>query len=74
MNLDPYSKEQLWQIIVETAHAHAMYPTHKAYTRDVILRAKPDIVAQELSEKLNMPIGEAMVILNEIRPDTKPAT
>jgi hypothetical protein len=72
MNLDLYSKEQLWQIIVETAHANAMYPTHKAYTRDVILRAKPDIAAQELSEKLNMPMGEAMVILNELRPDSKP--
>ena len=34
MNLDEYSKEKLWQLLVEAVHASVMYPTHKAYTRD----------------------------------------
>ena len=34
MNLDEYTKEKLWQLLVEAVHASVMYPTHKAYTRD----------------------------------------
>ena len=66
MNLDDYPKERLWQLLVEAVHASVIYPTHKAYSRDVILRAKPDISAEELSAKLNMPLGEALVILDEL--------
>ncbi len=73
MNLDEYSKEKLWQIIIETVHASVMYPTHKAYTRDFVLRTKPDISEIELASRLNMPIGEAIVILQELRAD-KPST
>jgi hypothetical protein len=66
MNLDEYSKEQLWQLLVEAAHASVMYPTHKAYTRDNILPQKGDISPTELSERLGMPLGEALVILSEL--------
>ena len=66
MNLDDYSKEKLWQLLSETAHASVMYPTHKAYTRDTIIPQKPDITATELAERLGMPLGEAIVILNEL--------
>jgi hypothetical protein len=66
MNLDEYSKEKLWQLLVETVHACVMYPTHMAYTRDCILPQKPDITANELAERLGMPLGEALVILNEL--------
>ncbi len=72
MNLEDCTKEKLWQILVETVHANVMYPTHKAYTRDVIFRAKPDLSEEELAGKLNMPLGEAMVILQELRADNKP--
>lgn len=74
MNLDEYSKEKLWQILVEAVHANVMYPTHKAYTRDIIFLAKPDITVDELSSKLNMPKGEAMVILEELCSNNKAAT
>ena len=66
MNLDDYSKEKLWQLLSETAHASVMYPAHKAYTRDTIIPQKPDITATELAERLGMPLGEAIVILNEL--------
>jgi hypothetical protein len=73
MNLEEYTKEKLWQLLVETAHASVMFPTHKAYTRDSILPQKPDTSAVELSERLGMPLGEALVILSELAADRKPS-
>jgi hypothetical protein len=67
MNLEEYSKDKLWLILVEAVHANVMYPTHKSYTRDVILRATPDVQAEQLAFKLDMPIGEALVILYELQ-------
>jgi hypothetical protein len=71
MNLDEYSKERLWQLLVETVHASVMYPTHKAYTRNRILSEQHDISALELSERLGMPLGEALVILSELIYENK---
>ncbi len=71
MNLDEYSKERLWQLLVETVHASVMYPTHKAYIRDSILPEKPEVTAIEISERLGMPLGEALVILSELGADGK---
>jgi transcription initiation factor IIE alpha subunit len=71
MNLDEYSKERLWQLLVEAVHASVMYPTHKAYTRDCILPQKGDITSSELAERLGMPLGEALVILNELTEERK---
>ncbi len=71
MNLDEYTKEKLWQLIVEAVHASVMYPTHKAYTRDNILPQKADVTANELAERLGMPLGEALVILSELAEERK---
>jgi hypothetical protein len=71
MNLEEYSKEKLWQLLVEAVHASVMYPTHKAYTRDSILPQKADVKANELAERLDMPLGEALVILSELAEDRK---
>jgi hypothetical protein len=71
MNLEDYTKEQLWQLLVEAVHASVMYPTHKAYTRDNILPQKTDIEPNELAERLGMPLGEALVILSELKEDRK---
>lgn len=71
MNFDEYSKEKLWHLLVETVHASVMYPTHKAYIRDSILPQKPEVTAIELSERLGMPLGEALIILSELRVDEK---
>ena len=67
MSLEAYVKDTLWPILVETVHALVMYPSHKAYTRDVILHEKPDIKPSELAEKLGVPLGEALVILYELK-------
>jgi hypothetical protein len=67
MDLKECTKNKLWLILVEAVHANVMYPTHKSYTRDVILRATPDVQAEQLAFKLGMPIGEALVILYELQ-------
>jgi hypothetical protein len=71
MSLDDYMKEKLWPILVETVHASVMYPTHKAYTREMILQEKPDITASELANRLHMSLGEALVVLHELSEERK---
>ena len=71
MNLENYSKEKLWQLLVEAVHASVMYPTHKAYVRDSMLPENADVSAAELAERLGMPLGEALVILSELMQDNK---
>jgi hypothetical protein len=69
MNIEDYTKERLWQLLVQAVHASVMYPTHKAYTRDSILPTNAEISPTELAERLGMPLGEAMVILSELAQD-----
>ena len=71
MNLEEYTKDKLWLILIETVHANVMYPTHKSYIRDVLLQAKNDISANELVARLSMPLGEALVILQELASENK---
>ena len=71
MSLEEYMKEKLWLVLVETVHAAVMYPTHKAYTREEILREKPDVAPAELATRLSMPLGEALVILHELAEERK---
>jgi hypothetical protein len=71
MSVEEYTKQTLWPILIETAHALIMYPNHKAYTRDVILPEKPEITAAELAVRLKMPLGEAVVILHELSEERK---
>ena len=67
MSLEEYVKEKLWPVLVETVHAVVMYPHHKAYVRDVVLHEKPNITPQELASRLGIPLGEALVILYELK-------
>jgi hypothetical protein len=71
MSSEEYMKEKLWPLLVEIVHASVMYPTHKAYTRETILQVKPDITAAELANRMNMPLGEALVILHELEEERK---
>jgi len=66
MSLEEYTKEKLWPILVETVHALVMYSNHKAYVRETILQERPDITSAELSVRLKMTLGEALVILHEL--------
>ena len=67
MSLEDYVKDKLWSVLVETVHALPMYPHHKGYVREVVLHEKPDIKPNELAARLDMPLGEALVILYELK-------
>ena len=74
MSLEEYVSNPLWSVLVETVHAMIMFPHHKAYTRKVILNEQPDITPSELAAKLGIPLGEAMVILYELRKEKTEAS
>lgn len=57
----------LWPILVETVHSLILYQHHKAYVRDIILHEQPDMAPRELSTFLGISLGEALVILYELR-------
>jgi len=67
MSLEEYARERLWPVLIETVQAMPMYFHHKAYTREVILHEKPDIKPNELAARLKIPLGEALVILHELK-------
>ena len=62
-----YKSSPLWTILVETVKSTPLYNEHKAYVRDRILAEKPDISPEELSARIGIPIGEALVLLDELR-------
>jgi hypothetical protein len=66
MNFEEFTREKLWPILVETVHAMVMYPHHKAFARDTILPEKPETLPAELAARLNVSLGEALVILYEL--------
>jgi hypothetical protein len=45
-----------------------MYKHHKRYVQDVMLKERPNISAKELAVQINVPLGEAMVLLDELHP------
>jgi hypothetical protein len=59
-------KSPLWGVLVETVHSLPLYKSHKAYIKEIIIPEKPDASPEELSERMGMPLGEAMVILDEL--------
>lgn len=71
MNLEDYSKNELWPILIETVHSLVMYPSHKAYTRSVILSEKPETTPADLAARLKISLGEALIILHELAEERK---
>ena len=67
MSLEEYVSSPLWSILVETVHAMVLYPHHKAYARDVIFHEQPDVTPSDLASKLDVPLGEALVIFYELK-------
>lgn len=61
-----YRDNPLWLILVETAQTLPMYKSHLNYTKDVILKENEHITPEELSQRLDIPLGEAIVILSEL--------
>lgn len=62
-----YVNNPLWPILVETVHAMVMYKYHKVYVEERLIREQPNISPRRLAAELGIPLGEALVILYEIR-------
>jgi hypothetical protein len=43
-----------------------MYKSHKRYVEDFMIKETPEISPKELAVQLNIPLGEALVLLDEI--------
>jgi hypothetical protein len=63
-----YDSTVLWEVLTETVHALPMYKHHKRYVEKVLLPEKPRISAKEMGLVMGMPLGEAIVILEELKP------
>jgi RNAse (barnase) inhibitor barstar len=66
-----YDAAALWEILVDTVHALPMYKHHKHYAEKSVLPEKSRISAKEMALLMGMPLGEAIVILEELRPSSK---
>ena len=63
---EEYKDNPLWLILLETAQTLPMYKAHLNYTKDVIIPENNNITPEELSQRLDITLGEALVILSEI--------
>jgi hypothetical protein len=66
-----YKENHLWPILIKTVHSLTMYPYHKRYVMNNLLKKNPDITPEDLSVQLDISLGEALVILYELKNDKK---
>ncbi len=69
MSLEDYVSDKMWNTLVETVHELVMFTRHKAYVRDSILQEKPDTTPEDLAARLGIALGEALVILFELKKE-----
>ena len=67
----PIDRNALWGVLVEVVHSLPLYRSHRNYVKEVIMPITPSIKPEELSERLGMPLGEAIVILEELGRESK---
>ncbi len=63
INYEEFEANPIWPILVETVQKMILYKNHLAYIRDHVLPSEPKITANELAQRLEIPLGEALVIL-----------
>ena len=74
IELERYFAAPPWPVLVEVVHSLTMYKFHKKYVSNVLLNENPSITPSDLSTRLRIPFGEAVVILHEIRSERKAST
>lgn len=67
LSWNDYVNNPLWSILVDTVRSMVMYPHHKAYVRDVVFMEQPHISAKDIALKLNITLGESLVILYDLQ-------
>lgn len=70
MNHEGVEENPLWKTLIDTVHALPVFPAHKAYVRDILMPERRNLSPRDLSERLNIPLGEALVILYELKEET----
>ena len=60
-------RDELWKLLIETVHSLPMYKSHKRYVEEIMIKETPQISPQELAVQLNVPLGETIILLDEIR-------
>jgi len=68
-NTPPATPSDLWPILQETVRSMILFPKHLAYAREQILPKHPGITPEELSIQLGVPLGVALVILDQLRAE-----
>jgi hypothetical protein len=71
LSSEDYVKSPLWSILVDTVRASVLYPHHKSYVERVILHERPSITGIELATLMGISIGEAIVVLHELRAQSE---
>lgn len=59
----------LWSILQKTVKEMILYPNHLDYTRTEILPQNPSITPEELAIRLQVPLGVALVILDQLHSE-----
>ena len=70
ISLPVLERDELWKLLIETVHSLPMFKSHKRYVEEIMIKETPGISPQELAVQLNITLGEAIVLLDEIRGHT----
>jgi hypothetical protein len=69
--LDKQLRESpLWPILVETTHSLPLFKQHKNYIKENLLPKTPGITPEEISQRLAISLGEALVLIEELTEKT----
>lgn len=67
MSLEDFTKEQILELLVDTVHSIILYPQHKSYINNLILGDENNQEPQLLAARLNITLGEVLIILKELK-------
>lgn len=67
MPLEDFTKEQILELLVDTVHSMILYPQHKSYINNLILDDENNREPQLLAARLNITLGEVLIILKELK-------
>ena len=67
MLLEEFTKEQILELLVDTVHSMILYPQHKRYINNLILSNQNNLEPQLLAARLDITLGEALVIIKDLR-------
>ena len=67
MLFEEFTKEQIIELLVDSVHSMILYPQHKNYINNLILGQQNNLEPQLLAARLDISLGEVLVILKELK-------